>query len=171
MIRNLTTDDYEEYYRVRLSSLQQYPVAYSSMPKFFIEASREMHLKLLADSASGSSLFVMGYFEDGRLLGIIGMLPETRECVDHKASMWGFYVDPNNQGKKIGTKLLQAFLLDARNDRRLRCVRLMVAVNSEAAIALFYKFGFEKYGQERDSIRDGNIYFDQIYMQIDCSSP
>ncbi len=170
MMRNLTADDYEEYYRVRLNSLQQYPVAYSSMPKFFVETSREMHMKLLADSASDSSLFVKGYFEEGKLLGIIGMLPETRECVDHKASMWGFYVDPDYQGKKIGTKLLRAFLTDAGNDPRLRAIRLMVAVNSEAAISLFYKAGFEKYGQERDSIRDGETYFDQIYMQIDCSN-
>ena len=155
MIRNLTPDDYDEYYRVRLSSLQQYPVAYSSMPKFFIEASREMHVKLLADSASDSSLFIKGYSENGKLLGIIGMLPETRECVDHKASMWGFYIDPDYQGKQIGTKLLNAFLIDTVNDPRLKGVRLMVAVNSEAAISLFYKVGFKKYGQERDSIRDG----------------
>lgn len=169
MIRNLNPQDYDEYYRVRLQSLQQYPVAYSSMPKFFIEAPREMHINLLADSASDSSLFVKGYFENGKLLGIIGMQPESRECVDHKASMWGFYVDPAYQGSKIGSKLLEAFLIDARKDKRLKNVRLVVTVNSEAALALFHRFGFEKYGQERDSIRDESRYYDQIYMQIDCS--
>src|SRR5262245_8595847 len=112
MIRNLCPSDYDEYYRVRLQSLEQYPVAYSSMPKFFIEASREMHLKLLADSASDSSFFVKGYFDNGKLLGIVGMLPETRECVDHKASLWGFYVDPEYQNNKIGTKLLTEFLVE-----------------------------------------------------------
>jgi len=171
MIRNLTPDDYEEYYRVRLQSLEQYPVAYSSMPKFFVEASREMHMKLLADSASDSSFFVKGYFDHGKLLGIIGTLPESRECVDHKASMWGFYVDPNYQGKKIGAELLDAFLIDAKNDKNLKSIRLMVTETSQAALTLFYKVGFVKYGQERDSIRDDSRYYDQIYMQIDCSEP
>ena len=49
MIRNLTRSDYEEYYRVRLKSLQQYPVAYSSMPKFFTDATLEMHIKFLTN--------------------------------------------------------------------------------------------------------------------------
>lgn len=169
MIRNLTEDDFDEYYRVRLNSLQQYPVAFTSMPQFFIDATREMHMKLLADSASDSSFFVKGYFDDGKLLGIIGMKPETRECIDHKASLWGFYVDPEYQGRKIGTKLLDAFLLDAKNDKRLLSIRLMVTETSETAIALFYKVGFVAYGRERNSIRHEGRFYDQIYMQIDCS--
>ncbi len=166
MIRNLTPEDYDEYYRVRLQSLEQYPVAYSSMPKFFIEAPREMHMKLLTDSASDSSFFVKGYFDNGKLLGIIGLLPETRECVDHKASMWGFYVDPIYQGTKIGSQLLEAFLIEVKKDNRLTNIRLMVTENSESALALFYKYGFEKYGHEKNSIRDNSKYYDQIYMQM-----
>lgn len=138
------------------------------MPKFFIEATREMHMKLLADSASDSSFFVKGYFHNEKLVGIIGMQPETRESVDHKASMWGFYVDPDHQGEKIGTKLLEAFLADAKSDKKLRSIRLMAAVSCEPALHLFSKFGFEKYGLERDSIRDGEKYYDQVYMQISC---
>jgi ribosomal protein S18 acetylase RimI-like enzyme len=170
MIRNLTTNDFDEYYRVRLNSLTLYPVAYSSMPKFFIEATSEMHLKVLADSESESSFFIKGFFQDNKLIGIIGILPETRESVDHKASMWGFYVDPEFQGLGIGRKLLDQFLIDARNDLRLRSVRLVAATNCESALSLFHKVGFEQYGLERESIRDNEKFYDQIYMQMNVSN-
>lgn len=168
VIRNLGKNDFEEYYRVRLKSLQEYPVAYSSMPQFFIDATREMHLKLLEDSESDSSFFLKGYFEDGKLLGIIGMKPETRESVAHKASMWGFYVDPEYQGTGIGKKLLEEFLRDAKDDSTLKYVRLMVANSCEKAISLFRSFGFKEYGLETMSISDGNSFYDQLYMKISC---
>lgn len=163
MIRNLNEADFHEYYRVRLQALEQYPVAYSSMPKFFKECPKEKHLDLLRDSGSDSRFFLKGYFEDNKLLGMIGMQPESRESVDHKATMWGLYVDPDYQGRGIGRKLLEAFLVDAKADDRLKYVRLMAAANCTEAISLFTSVGFEKYGQERDSIRDENDrYYDQI---------
>ncbi len=165
MIRNLTYDDFNEYYRVRLKALEEFPLAYSSMPKFFKEAPHEMHKKLLEDSASNSSFFLKGYFEDNKLLGLIGLKPETRESVSHKASLWGFYVDPEFQGNEIGKLLLEALLKDASNDKGLKFVRLVVASTCEKAIKLFHIAGFEKYGCERDSISDGKKFYDQIYMQ------
>jgi ribosomal protein S18 acetylase RimI-like enzyme len=168
-IRNLGPSDFDEYYRVRLRALQEEPVAYSSMPKFFIECPKEKHLELLRDSASDSSFFVKGCFDDEKLVGLIGMLPETRECVDHKASLWGFYVDPAYRSKKIGDRLVKAFLEDALNDAKLRGIRLMVATPCEAAIHLFRKNGFLEYGREQESIRDlDGVFYDQIYMQISC---
>lgn len=170
MIRNLTEKDFGEYYRIRLQALEQFPIAYSSMPKFFKDCPREKHIALLKDSGSKSSFFLKGYFIEDELVGLIGMLPESRESVNHKASMWGFYVDPKYQGNGYGRELLNAFLEDAKNDNKLRYIRLMVADNCKPAIALFTSVGFEKYGHEKESIRDneGN-FFDQIYMQRYCN--
>ncbi len=168
MIRNLTRADFNEYYRVRLKGLQEYPVAYSSMPEFFINASQKMHDDLLDDSASDSSFSLKGYFENEKLLGLAGLKPETRQCVDHKASLWGLYVDQDYQRNKIGSKLIHALLIDAIKDKKLRHIRLAASVSCKNAVDLFYKTGFEKYGLERNSIREGSIFHDQVYMQISC---
>ena len=169
MIRNLSEKDFDEYYRVRLKALNDYPLAYSSMPKFFEEATQEMHDNLLKDSASESSFFLKGYFEDEKLLGLIGLKPEGRESVAHKASMWGFYVDPEHQGKGIGRKLLDEFLREATQDEQLMYIRLMVCVTCERSIKLFHKAGFVDYGLEKKSISDGKDFYDQLYMQRDCA--
>ena len=167
MMKNLNQSDFDEYYRVRLQSLEQYPVAYSSMPKFFIESSKEMHLSLLKDSGSESDFYLKGFFLRQRLVGLIGMKPETRECVNHKASMWGFYVDPEFQGQGIGEQLLDQFITDAIHSKIIRSIRLVVPENSKKAISLFKKKKFEIYGLEKNGIRDlEGKFHHQIYVQL-----
>ena len=165
MIRNLTPKDYEEFCRIRLESLKTYVVAFSSMPEFFINASKEMKLNLLEESASESSNFILGYFQDEKLLGLIGFRRETRESVSHKGSMWGFVVDFDNQSKGIGKDLIDAYINQIRKDKNIKYIRLMVATVCERAIKLFTSAGFIQYGLETESISDGKNFFDQIYMK------
>ena len=82
--------------------------------------------------------------------------------------MWGFYVDPEYQGRNRGRKLLEAFLKEVRENENLKSVRLMVSEPCETAIQLFKKAGFVQYGLEPMSISDGTHFYNQVYMQIFC---
>jgi ribosomal protein S18 acetylase RimI-like enzyme len=135
------------------------------MPEFFIKAPKEMKMKLLEESEQGSSNFLLGYFQDNKLIGLIGFRRETRESVLHKGSMWGFVVDYHAQGKGIGKELINSYLNILKQDDTIKYVRLMVATNCEKAIKLFKSSGFEQYGFETQSISDGKKFFDQIYMK------
>ncbi len=170
MLRNLNENDFDEYYRVRLKALEQYPVAYSSMAEFFKECPKEKHLDLLRDSASESQFYLKGMFVENKLIGLIGMKPETRSSVDHKATLWGFYVDPAFQGRGYGKKLLSSFLRDASQDKKLKMVRLIASSECKKALILFKNAGFEEYGLEKKGIKHAGEYFDQQYMQIECAS-
>ncbi|MCB0415446.1 MAG: GNAT family N-acetyltransferase [Bdellovibrionales bacterium] len=143
MIRVLNENDFDEYYRVRLKSLEDHPEAYSSMPKFFKEATNEIHLKLLNDSASESNFYLLGHFYENKLTGIIGLKPESRESVIHKATLWGFYVDPEFRNSGIGKKLIQKLLSITKEKSNLRYIRLMVAASCKEAISLFEQVGFD----------------------------
>lgn len=165
MIRNLTTKDFEEFCRLRLESLKTYEVAFSSMPEFFINASKEMKLKLLEESENDSSNFILGYFRNEKLLGLIGFRRETRESVIHKGSMWGFVVDSESQNKGIGKELINAYLSQIKKDKTIKYIRLVAAIHCERAIKLFTSAGFIQYGLETESISDGKNLYDQIYMK------
>jgi ribosomal protein S18 acetylase RimI-like enzyme len=168
VIRNLTPNDLEEFCRVRLNALQQYPVAYSMMPELFKEAPIEAKLSQLRDSESDTSNFIKGYFDNGKLIGIIGFLVSTRASVAHKGTMWGFYVDPEYQSKGIGRRLLCAYLDEVNKDQSIVVHRLMTPVNGENAIKLFESVGYIKYGQEPDGISDGEKLYDQCYYYLSC---
>ena len=170
MLRNLNENDFDEYYRIRLKALEEYPTAYSSMAEFFRECPKEKHLALLKNSGSKSQFYLKGYFKNDVLIGLIGMKPETRSSVDHKATLWGFYVDPAFQGKGYGKKLLESFLMDASKDQKLKTVRLIAATNCKRALALFESVGFIKYGVEKEGIKHDGNFFDQQYMQKECAS-
>ena len=168
MLRNLNENDFDEYYRLRLKALEENPLAFSSMAEFFRECPKEKHLELLRDSGSDSQFYLKGAFKDEKLVGLIGMKPESRACVDHKATLWGFYVDPAFQNIGIGEKLLSSFLMDALKDKKLSSIRLIAAENCSAALKLFKKAGFKKYGVEPKGIKHEGSFFDQVYMQRGC---
>ncbi|MCB0368433.1 MAG: hypothetical protein KDD45_03090 [Bdellovibrionales bacterium] len=42
---------------------------------------------------------------------------------------------------------------------------LLVAASCKEAISLFEQVGFDNYGIEKESISDGETFYDQIYMQ------
>lgn len=72
MIRRLLTTDYDEFCRFRLKSLNSFPIAFSSMPEFFVNAPKEMKMRLLEMSEGPSGSFILGKFLNHSLIGMIG---------------------------------------------------------------------------------------------------
>ena len=89
-IRLLTRDDAGEWWRLRLEALESDPEAFS--------ASAEDHRSLSLDEVrkrlgiGRDDQFVVGAWEDGRLVGMAGFYRETGPKVHHKGRIWGVYV-------------------------------------------------------------------------------
>ncbi len=165
-IKVLESSDLDEFCRVRLNSLEEYPVAFSMMPELFKSAPVEAKRAQLDDSASDSPNFILGIFLEDKLLGIIGFLVNQRGSVAHKGTMWGFYIDPKYQSKGLGRALLKAYIEKINSIESIKFHRLMTPVNGKNAISLFESVGFIKYGQEPNAISDGKDYFDQYYYYM-----
>jgi RimJ/RimL family protein N-acetyltransferase len=161
-IRFLTPDDAPEYRRLRLEMLEGEPRAFSS--------SVEEHQMLSMDELRrriGSveeDQFMVGAFNDGRLLGVVGFHREKGLKTRHKGRIWGVYVAPEKRGHGHARKMFQTILQRASTIAGLEQILLSVAAAQTAAFRLYQSLGFESWGCEPRGLRVGDEYIDEHYM-------
>ena len=98
MIRLLEQNDSVSYYKIRLEGLQLHPEAFGTGADSWSTATDEQVKSLLGKSNQDD--FVLGYFKNGELAGVIGLKREKKHSVEHKGTIWGLVVLPRfrNQG-------------------------------------------------------------------------
>jgi RimJ/RimL family protein N-acetyltransferase len=141
--------------------------AYDRHPQAFTSSVREraaMPLGWWESRLTGKLDVVLGAFEEGQLVGIVGLAFEPREKVRHKATLFGMYVSANVRQRGLGYELVQAVLAEARNHQDLRLIKLTVTAGNDAAFTLYQRCGFIQFGLEPMAVRVGEDYFDKIHM-------
>jgi len=141
--------------------------AYGLHPYAFTSSVAERAAMPLAwwESRLSSKLdLLLGAFEAGNLVGIVGLAFEPREKARHKATLFGMYVSGNYRKGGLGHRLVQAVLEQARAHEGLRLVQLTVTAGNDAAFALYQRCGFVQFGLEPLAVRVGDEYFDKIHM-------
>jgi len=155
--------DVEDYRDIRLAALKTNPEAFGSV--YAIEASKpiERHAERLASS------LVFGAYEDGQIVGLIGLKQEDGPKDAHKGFVWGFYVEPRCRKHGVGAALISALLAAARGV--VEQVRLSVVADNAAAIALYERFGFTHYGVEPRALKTPDGYSDEVLMILFLDAP
>ena len=160
-IRLLLADDAEVFQELRLLALRECPTAFSSS----YEEECDIPLTSVAESlAPAPDSAVFGAFDDGRLVGVVGLQRERHRKLSHKAFVWGVYVAPAFRKRGLGRRLLRAALDHAAAMPGLRQVSLGVNVANSAAIALYESLGFQPYGIEKGFLLVDGVLHDEIHM-------
>jgi RimJ/RimL family protein N-acetyltransferase len=107
---------------------------------------------------------VLGAFNDGELVGVVGLSFEEREKVRHKATLFGTYVRPCFRGQGIGRQLVLAALEYARTRPGLKVVQLTVTEGNGPAETLYENCGFVRFGVEPLAVAVGSEYVSKIHM-------
>lgn len=159
-IRWLTPDDVEAFRAIRLESIAQHPQAFGAYAADeSVQPLEFFRNKILPHS-------ILGAFDDALgLIGILGFRVNVGHKMNHKATLWGFYVRPDFQGCGVGTKLL-TFLLEAIPSIAPGVEQLDLRVeSSNASLKRFYeRFGFSSYGKELRAVKFEGRYFDKEFM-------
>jgi ribosomal protein S18 acetylase RimI-like enzyme len=110
--------------------------------------------------------FILGAFEPA-LAGFLGFYREERRKLRHGGHLWGFYVAPEQRGRRLGAALLAEAIERARAMQGVERVALGVSTRSEAARQLYERAGFRRFGTEPRFLKLDDEYLDEHLMCLD----
>ena len=161
MIRTLDENDLDAFIRIRRDSLQADPRLFGASPHAPIP--REETRQRL--SAHNEEYFILGYFENAELIGILGFVRYENEKKRHKGYIWGVFVYEIYRGKQIGSKLMQECIDRVTKLPGMESILLGASHVSKAALRLYTKMGFVEYGRERNAMIWEGESIDEILME------
>ncbi|HKV92892.1 MAG TPA: GNAT family N-acetyltransferase [Candidatus Angelobacter sp.] len=89
-----------------------------------------------------ASNFVVGSFEDGKLMGTAGFFRRKNNKERHKGHVWGVYVSPEQRGKGVGKALMQEIIRRAREIEGIEQITLVASAGLPAQ-KLYEAVGFK----------------------------
>jgi RimJ/RimL family protein N-acetyltransferase len=158
MIRRLTIADAEAFYAMRLRCMEE---AFD----FFRSSVADIEADGLADCErrlQSEHVRIVGAFENDVLVGIGGISREARDKLDHKALLWGMFVVSEAAGKGIGKAIVEALIAEAQGF--VRSLHLTLVADNDRARMLYERCGFVVYGREPQSVRQNDVYVDELLM-------
>jgi RimJ/RimL family protein N-acetyltransferase len=163
--RQLASADHNEYRRIRLSCLVQYPDNFGTT---FDEELNASSLRLTnAVQSPDKNNFAYGAFTvNEQLIGICGFISEKRVKVQHRGEVVQLFVDKQYAGKQIGKTLLQLTIDKAFENEQKELISLSVVSINEKAIQLYKKLGFVEYGRLDGYFKSGSQYFTQVFFML-----
>lgn len=160
-IRQLGPEDAAIFRWLRLQGLRECPTAFAAS---FEEEEKISVNEIARRLAASLDNWVLGALADGELAGVVGFYREQGLRLRHKGKIWGMYVAPGHRGERIGEGLMKECVAKIDGIPGLRSARLSVNPTQTAAIKLYEKFGFRKYGEEPDALLAEGVYHSFVNM-------
>src|SRR5215218_4555446 len=113
-IRPLGPSDAAAYRAVRLRGLRDSPEAFGSTYDEEIGSLVDAVAARITPAGAPACRVVFGAFDGDVLVGIAGCYQESKAKVRHKAVIWGMYVAPEARGQRVGRRLLERAIEEAR---------------------------------------------------------
>jgi ribosomal protein S18 acetylase RimI-like enzyme len=164
-IRPLIEDDTIAWRELRLRMLREHPDAFGSAYEEQAPWPLERFAQRLRE-ADAPDNFLLGAFEDGKLVGSVAMGREEGMKNRHKAGIFSMYVAPEAHGRGVGRALLAEVIARARALPGIEQLQLAVTTHNTAARNLYAALGFAPYGVERHALKIGDRYFDEELMVL-----
>jgi RimJ/RimL family protein N-acetyltransferase len=161
-IRRLAREDPADpalYRSIRLEALQANPEAFGSTFEF----ENEKPLGWFSDRLAEST--VLGAFRDAQLIGVAYFAVQQSQKRAHKGGLWGMYVRPAARKAGVGHRLVKAICDLAR--QQVEQIQLTVVRDNDQARRLYAKLGFLEYGLEKNALKHGGRYYDEVLMAKD----
>ena len=97
---------------------------------------------------------------------MVGFEREQRIKLKHKGIIWGMYTAPEVRGEGIGRMLLAEVIRRSLNLDGLEQIILTVTSGNKPAMKIYENIGFRSYGIEKQALKIGSEYFDDVFMEL-----
>ena len=161
MVRALNENDVDLFIRIRNDSLQLDPKSFGASPNAKIDRDKTFEDLRTKNEEN----FILGYFEENRLVGMLGFLRYQNEKTRHKGFIWGVFVYKEHRGKKIGELLFQECIERVSVLDGMQKILLSSSHVSAAALGLYEKLGFKIYGRETNAMIWEGAFIDEIFFE------
>jgi ribosomal protein S18 acetylase RimI-like enzyme len=155
-IRKLGINDAAAFRDLRLEALQTYPDAFGST----YETEKSRPLSYFVERLEKN--VILGGFDHDELVGIVGFYQKSGPKDRHKGVIWGMYVKPRLQGNGLGSTLLDSVIQLGK--MQVEQIQLTVVTTNQRAVRFYEASGFRSYGIEKDALKSGEGYFDELLM-------
>jgi RimJ/RimL family protein N-acetyltransferase len=165
MVRELGPGDLEPLLALRRRALLADPFAFSASPEDDVGLDPDFVRHQLGSPGRGGRSITLGAFAP-QLVGMVGLAPERQLKARHKVGLFGLFVAPEQRRRGLAATLLGAAIERARRLDAVEQIQLAVSTRSEAAIRLYERHGFSRYGREPRALRVGDEYSDTLLMSL-----
>jgi len=155
-IRRLAPPDLAAYKALRDAMLAAHPEAFTSDAATERERSADSYLSRLGTARTGHTeggQFTLGAWQGQRLVGALSCERDLRVKTRHVAHLIGMMVRADLRNAGVGHALLQAGIAAARGAEGVTMLTLSVTASNAAAIHLYERAGFTRYGSLPGAIR------------------
>jgi ribosomal protein S18 acetylase RimI-like enzyme len=168
-IRRLILAELPAFKELRDAMLAEHPEAFTSdAATARLQPSQSYVTRLGFDRPEGGE-FTLGAWQGSRMVGCIGCQREGRVKVRHIGHVVGMMVRSELQGRGIGRGLLTECIALARQADGLNMLTLTVTAGNDAAVRLYERAGFVRYGSLPRAIYVEGRYYakDEMVLQLD----
>ena len=156
-IRILKTDDLNDFKNIRLSALKKAPKMFGSS----YETEIIKPISFFEECLKCTTVF--GVYHKTEIIGLATLFQEIALKLAHKSHLSSVFIEPDFQNKGIATQLINAVIEYSKLNSEQ--ILLTVANDNLAAIRLYEKFGFQRYGLESKALKQNEEYIDEILMK------
>lgn len=161
-IRQLHLRDAKAYFALRLEALKTNPEAFGSS----YEEEKDYPISRTENRLTDSSAYVFGAFAENHLIGVLTLMKDGKQKMNHRGHLYAAYVTPLHRGKGVGKQLVQIAINKAMELHDIEQLYLEVVTNNIAAKELYDSLGFETYGIDRKALKISGKYYDEALMVL-----